>query len=168
VEIALQLGLSQLVVGLTIISAGTSLPEVATSIVAAVKGERDIAVGNAVGSNIFNILSVLGVTAVVSSTPIVVPSAAINFDIPVMVAVAVACLPVFFSGIIARWQGGLFLAYYIAYIGYVLLNAAGHDALEGYSLVMVLFAFPLTAIALGVSVYREFRRRQRGTSRATG
>src|SRR5690606_33946389 len=108
VVLARALGLSELVIGLTVIAAGTSLPEVATSIIAAIKGERDIAVGNVVGSNIFNLLSVLGLAALVAPTALAVSANAINFDFPVMIAVAVACLPLFFSGyVISRWKGAL-------------------------------------------------------------
>ena len=93
VKIAQYLGMSNLIIGLTIIALGTSLPEAATSVVASLKGERDIAVGNVVGSNIFNILAVLGVAGLFSPAGINVPPEALNFDIPVMVAVAIACLP---------------------------------------------------------------------------
>ena len=104
-EVARRFGVSELVIGLTIVAAGTSLPELATSIVAAIRGERDIAVGNVVGSNIFNLLGVLGLAAVVAPNGIAVAGQAAQFDIPVMVAVAVACLPVFFTGhLIARWR----------------------------------------------------------------
>jgi hypothetical protein len=92
------------------------MPEVATSIMAAIRGERDIAVGNVVGSNIFNILAVLGISSAVSPGGVKVTQAALTMDIPVMIAVAAACLPVFFIGhIISRWNGVLFLAYYFAY-----------------------------------------------------
>src|SRR5690606_27057492 len=98
ISIARWLGLSELIIGLTIIAAGTSMPEVATSVTAAIKGERDIAVGNVVGSNIFNILSVLGLTAFVAPGGIPVSQAAEAFDIPVMLAVAILALPIFFTG----------------------------------------------------------------------
>ena len=124
------------------------------------KGERDIAVGNVVGSNIFNILGVLGLSALITDD-ILVSSAALRFDIPVMLAVAVACLPVFFTGMIARWQGALFLAYYLAYLVYILLNATEHDALDAYSLVMLLFVLPLTALALAASLAWHLRNRAR-------
>jgi cation:H+ antiporter len=99
VTIARILGLSELVIGLTIIAAGTSLPEVFTSVIASIRGERDIAVGNIVGSNIFNILAILGLTGLLSPSGIRVSAAAINVDIPVMIAVAVACLPSFLRDI---------------------------------------------------------------------
>ena len=93
-------------IGLTVIAIGTSLPELATSIIAAFKGERDIAVGNIVGSNIFNLLCVLGLASLVSPAVIPVAANALAFDFPVMIAVAVACLPIFFSGYrINRWEG---------------------------------------------------------------
>ncbi len=89
------LGVSELVIGLTIVAAGTSLPEVATSVLAAWRGERDIAVGNVVGSNIFNILGVLGVSGLLASDGLTVSTSLLRFDIPAMIAVAVACLPYF-------------------------------------------------------------------------
>jgi cation:H+ antiporter len=158
VAIARSLGLSELIIGLTIIAAGTSLPEVATSVIASLRGERDIAVGNVVGSNIFNILAVLGLAAVVAPEGVTVPAAALGFDIPFMIAVAIACLPIFFTGYrIARWEGALFLAYYIAYTLYLILDATGHDALPAYSTVLLEFVAPLTAVTLLVLVVRALR-----------
>jgi cation:H+ antiporter len=159
IVIARELGVSELVIGLTIVAAGTSLPELATSTIAAIRRERDIAVGNLVGSNIFNILVILGATAAIAPQGVEVSSAARAFDIPVMVAVAVACLPIFFTGCrISRWEGVLFFFYYIAYVVYVLLNAAGHDALEEFGAVMMLFVIPLTVLGITVSWLRERRR----------
>lgn len=159
VTIATALGVSELVIGLTVIAIGTSLPEVATSIIASIKGERDIAVGNAIGSNIFNILVVLGIASIVAPAGIPVPTAAVNFDLPVMIAVAVACLPIFFSGgRIARWEGLLFLGYYFAYNAYLILDAAQHDALPAFSRGMVLFVMPLTVVTLLVISWRAARR----------
>lgn len=158
VAFAQYLGVSELIIGLTIVAAGTSLPEVATSIMAALRGERDIAVGNVVGSNIFNILSVLGFSASVAPGDLGVAPAMLAFDIPVMVAVAVACLPVFFSGsAISRWEGVLFLALYVAYTLYLILYATGHDALQGYSTVMGSFVLPLLAVTLVVLPVRHWR-----------
>ena len=117
VDLSRWLGVSELLIGLTIVAAGTSLPELATSLVAGIRGERDIAIGNVVGSNIFNILGVLGASAAVASRGVAVDPAALRFDIPVMTAAAVACLPVFFTGgRISRLEGMLFLAYYVAYV----------------------------------------------------
>ena len=159
VAFAQALGVSELVIGLTIVAAGTSLPEVATSILAAFRGERDIAVGNVVGSNIFNLLAVLGLSGLVAPGGLPAPAALLRFDIPVMVAVALACLPIFASGaVIARWEGGLFLFYYVAYTAYLVLAAQQHDALPAFSAVMEAFVLPLTAITLTVVGWRAWRR----------
>ncbi len=156
------LGVSELVIGLTIVAAGTSLPEVATSILAAIRGERDIAVGNVVGSNIFNILAVLGLSATVAPNSLTVSPAVLAFDLPVMVAIAVACLPIFFTGnLIARWEGFLFLAYYAAYTAYLIMLATRHDALGPFSTVMGSFVLPLTAVTLAVLAYRHARAKRR-------
>jgi cation:H+ antiporter len=154
VEIARAFQVSELVIGLTVIAAGTSMPEVATSVVAAVRGERDIAVGNAVGSNIFNILCVLGLSSIVSPAGIAVSPAAMRFDIPVMIAVAVICLPVFFAGYrISRTNGVLFLVIYAAYLTYLLLNATGHGFLGTYRTVMTWFILPaITLTLLGITI----------------
>jgi cation:H+ antiporter len=158
VEFATWLGVSELIVGLTIVAAGTSLPEVATSIIASLRGERDIAVGNVVGSNIFNILAVLGLSSLVAPDGVNVSPAALRFDLPVMVAVAIACLPILFTGnLIARWEGALFLGYYFAYTLYLILAAAQHDALPAFSTVMLEFVLPLTVVTLLVVFVRVTR-----------
>jgi cation:H+ antiporter len=162
VEIAGALGVSELVIGLTVIAAGTSLPEVATSIIAGLRGERDIAVGNVVGSNLFNILVVVGATALVSPAGLTVAPAAINFDMPVMIAAAVLCLPIFFVNYrIGRWEGAVFLSYYIFYTLYLILDAAHHDALPAFSVVMSWFVIPATLMTVAFSFGREMLRRAR-------
>ncbi len=161
VGLARSLGMSELIIGLTIVAAGTSMPEVATSIIAALRGERDIAVGNVVGSNIFNILAVLGLTAMVAPEGVPVASGMITIDMPFMIAVAVACLPIFLTGhTIARWEGVVFLAYYVAYTVYLVLNATSHPTTIYYVNFMLFFAAPLTVLTLIVSLGRELRRRQ--------
>ncbi len=158
VTLARHLGTSELVVGLTIVAMGTSLPEVATSVMAALRGERDIAVGNVVGSCIFNVLAVLGIAASVAPGELPVSPAMSAFDLPVMVAVAAACLPIFFTGhLIARWEGALFLAYYAAYTAYLILDASGHDAQAGFSAAMGVFVLPLTALTLLVLSWRHWQ-----------
>jgi cation:H+ antiporter len=152
-------GISELVIGLTIVAAGTSLPEVAASTIAAFKGERDIAVGNVVGSNIFNIFSVLGLSSLVSPTGIAVSAGALSFDIVVMIAVAVACLPVFYVGYtISRARGFVFLFYYIAYTAYLILDSQNHSFRPQLGQALLYFALPLTAITLGFMSVREFSR----------
>jgi cation:H+ antiporter len=151
------MGVSELVIGLTIVAAGTSLPEVATSVVAALRGERDIAVGNVIGSNIFNILSVLGLSALISPG-IHVDSAVLAFDLPVMIAVAIACLPIFARGArIERWEGGVFFFYYVAYTTYVVLAAQQHDALPLFSTAMQSFVIPLTVLTIALVSWRYTR-----------
>jgi cation:H+ antiporter len=159
VAFAQALGVSELIIGLTIVAAGTSLPEVATSILAAFRGERDIAVGNVVGSSIFNILAVLGLAGLAAPSGLPAPAALLRFDLPVMIAVALACLPIFASGAtIARWEGALFLFYYVAYTAYLVLAAQQHDALPAFSSVMEAFVLPLTAVTLAVVGWRAWRR----------
>ena len=158
VAFAHYLGVSELVIGLTIVAAGTSLPEVFTSVVAAIRGERDIAVGNVVGSNIFNILGVLGAASIVAPMGIEVSPAVVSFDIPVMIAVAFACLPIFFTGgIISRQEGALLLGYYVVYTLYIVLAAAQHEALSKFSAVMLYFVVPLTMITLITVALLELR-----------
>ena len=159
VTLASWFGLSELIVGLTIVAVGTSLPEFATSVIAAARGERDIAVGNVVGSNIFNLLFVLGLTASVSPTGVTVAPPVLAFDLPVLVGVAVACLPVFFRGHqIARWEGALFIGYYAAYVAYLFLNATHHASIDVFNVVMLWFVIPLTVVTLIVITIREVRR----------
>lgn len=157
VAFAKAFGVSDLVIGLTIVAAGTSMPEVATSITAALKGERDIAVGNIVGSNIFNILGCVGLSGLVSGADgLALQPSVLNFDIWVMLAVALACLPVFLTGReIARWEGAVFLGYYVAYVAYLILAAQQHAALETFSAAMLGFVLPLTIVTFVVLWMRQ-------------
>lgn len=158
INVAQAFGISELVIGLTIIAAGTSLPEVATSIIASVKGERDIAVGNVIGSCIFNILAILGLTSLFSGNGVAVAPAALRFDIPIMIATSVACLPIFFTGYrIGRREGLLFFVMYISYTLYLIMDASGHDALPAYSTAMGMFVLPLIAVTLGALYVRALR-----------
>ncbi|TDL42850.1 calcium/sodium antiporter [Kocuria rosea] len=163
VNVATALGVSGLVVGLTVVALGTSLPELAASVVAVRRGQRDLAIGNVVGSCLLNLGLVLGVPAILVDGGLPVPAAAVALDIPVMLAAVVALLPIAFTGVaVARWEGGLFLLLYLAYTGYVLLAATEHDALEGVSSVMVSFVLPLVVMTLvAVSAHELGRRRER-------
>jgi len=137
-----------------------------TSVIAAIHGERDIAVGNVVGSNIFNVMGVLGIAGLIAPTGIEVATAVIGFDLPVMIAVSLACLPIFFTGgVISRWEGALMLGYYFVYTLYLILAASHHDALPMFSSVMLYFVIPLTVIIIVIVTIQELRRRKYGASK---
>ena len=156
------LGLSELVIGLTVVAAGTSLPEVATSVMAAIRGERDLAVGNVIGSNIFNILGVLGVSATLAPGGVDVSPALLAFDLPVMLAVTVLLIPIFFTGMqISRWEGALLLGYFVLYNAYLLLRTTGNDFTHGLPWIISWVVLPLTiATVLGVSISGVVSRRR--------
>jgi cation:H+ antiporter len=158
--LARALGVSDLVIGLTVVALGTSLPEAAASVLAAARGERDIAVGNVVGSNVFNLLGCLGVAGLLAPHGLAVPPGVRNFDLWVMLAVALACLPVFFTGYrVGRREGAVLLAYGGAYLAYTVLDAAGHDALPPFSSVMMSFVIPLTVVTMLVALLLASGRR---------
>ncbi len=163
VDIAKLLQVSDLMIGLTILAIGTSLPEVATCVIASLRGERDLAVGNVVGSNIMNILAVLGMSAVIAPDGIAVSQTALHLDIPVMIIVSFACLPIFFTDRrIDRWEGGLFLAYYALYMAYLILAETNTVAARTFGTVIVLFVIPLTAVTLLVFVLQSKSEAKKG------
>lgn len=154
-QIATNLGVSELVIGLTIVAAGTSLPEVATSVIAALKGESDIAVGNAVGSNIYNLLGVLGLGIIVAPDGISVASHILELDLPVMIFVALVTLPIFYiDSRISRFEGGLLLTYYVLYMAYVILRAAESPVIPFITIFIMIFV-PVTFLGLVVMAYRS-------------
>ncbi|MCU0792921.1 MAG: calcium/sodium antiporter [Opitutaceae bacterium] len=121
VSLATKWGMSQIAIGLTIVAVGTSLPELATSLLAAFKRQGDVAIGNVVGSNIFNVLGILGVAALLR--PIDVPALS-WVDLGVMLGVSIALLPVVRSGgRISRGEGALLLAAYIGYTWWLLAQS---------------------------------------------
>ncbi len=159
VTIARAVGVSDAVIGLTLVAAGTSLPEAFTSFAALLRGERSIAVGNALGSNLFNVLGIAGPAALMTPQGLEVSGALRSFDLPLMVSAAAACLPVFFTGFrIGRWEGALFLATYGAYLAFAVLDAAGHDALVPFSGTLLAFALPLVAATGAAIAYRSLAR----------
>ena len=156
--IARLFGVSELVIGLTIVAVGTSLPEVVTSIVASAKGERDIAVGNVVGSNLFNILCVLGLGSICAPQGIDVGPQALTIDLPVMILVAIACLPIFFVGRrVTRWEGAILFGYYPIYLAYLVMRETDHAALGPISSFLLRILLPLTGIVLLINVIRNWR-----------
>lgn len=146
----------ELIVGLTIVALGTSAPEIITTLIAALKGRRDLAVGNAVGSNIFNILLVLGSSSALASGGIRISSDALKLDLPILLAAAVACLPmVFWDHRLDRWEGGVFVGYYVAYIIFLVLDGTGHRASDPFAFVLLAFVTPLAVLTAGVAIRRQ-------------
>ena len=124
IEFARNFGVSEAIIGLTVIALGTSLPELATSIVAAIKGEGDIAFGNILGSNIFNCLGILGATAL--AVPIQVDTEAIKYDLLLMIAVTILLLFFAFTqAVLSRREGALFLVLYIGYLAALIFKVSG-------------------------------------------
>jgi cation:H+ antiporter len=121
VSMARILGVSELVIGLTIVSAGTSLPELVTSVAATIKGERGIAIGNAVGSTTLNIAAVLGITSVIAPSGLNVADEILQLDMPLMVIAAILSWVLYRTGrTIERWEGVSMILIYCGYIGYLL------------------------------------------------
>ncbi|MDH4279232.1 MAG: calcium/sodium antiporter [Acidimicrobiia bacterium] len=161
-RIAAGLGVPELIVGLTVVALGTSAPEIVTSIVSAFRGERDLAVGNALGSNIFNILFVIGLSGLFARPGITLSPEVVAVDLPIMVAVAVACLPLLlWDHKLDRWEGLVFLAYYAAYTGFLVLTATDHGATETFVTAMVWFVMPLTVLTVATVLYRGRKGRRR-------
>lgn len=126
VGIAREFGISEAVIGLTIVAIGTSAPELVTTLVSTVRNERDIAIGNLLGSSVYNILLILGATALAAGRPLELEPQLVRVDIPLMALVALVCIPVFISGRkVSRLEGGVFVVAYVTYIGYLLSTQLG-------------------------------------------
>jgi len=161
-EIATALGVSDLVIGLTVVAAGTSLPELATSVLAAVRGQRDIAVGNVVGSNIFNTLSVLGASAVLADGGIRVNPEVIRLDFPVMLAATIVLLPICWNGfMVKRWEGALLALFYVAYVAYLIMEAGDSSAPELFRTAMLIIV-PLVMVVYGAAGFQGWRKYRSG------
>ncbi|MDF9776813.1 calcium/sodium antiporter [Pseudomonas baetica] len=159
VAVATDLGLSERIIGLTIVAVSTSLPELATSLIAAMRGERDIAAGNVIGSSLFNLLGVLGFTALVAPSPLSVSPNALDFDLPVMLGVAALCLPVFYSGYrVTRAEGLLFLGLYLAYGLHVVSFTTGMPLAGKLEHLMLFFVLPALVAFLLFTSLRAWRR----------
>ncbi|MEB3271779.1 MAG: calcium/sodium antiporter [Synechococcus sp.] len=161
---ALALGVSPTVIGLTIVAAGTSMPELVTSLVAAYRGKADLAIGNVVGSNLLNQLVILGLSAsVAGSRGLAVDPVMIARDFPIMVLTTIACLPIFWTGgVITRLEGGVLVALYGLYLGEQLLLHQAPNLVDGYRLVLLLAGLPLLLAFLSASVLRWRRTRPQG------
>ncbi len=159
VAVATDLGFSERVIGLTVVAVGTSLPELATSLIAALRGQRDIAVGNVIGANLFNLLGVLGITALIAPTPLSVSPNALDFDLPVMLGVATLCLPVFYSGYrVTRAEGLLLLGLYLAYGLHVVSFTTGMPLAGKLERLMLFYVLPTLLTFLFFTSVRAWRR----------
>ena len=150
-SIAETAGLTELAIGLTVVAAGTSLPELATSVAAAVRGQRDIAVGNVVGSNLFNLLGVLGLSAMLAPGGLAVVDQARHVDLPLSLLVTLVVLPCLATGlIIHRWEGTLLLLAYVGYLAVVLLAGTNHpyaaDSTTALLIGLALLGLTITAV----------------------
>ncbi|MDM8193580.1 calcium/sodium antiporter [Pseudomonas fluorescens] len=159
VVVATDLGLSERVIGLTVVAVGTSLPELATSLIAALRGQRDIAAGNVIGANLFNLLGVLGLTALLAPTPLSVSPNALDFDLPVMLGVAALCLPVFYSGYrVTRAEGLLLLGLYLVYGLHVVSFTTGMPLAGRLERLMLFYVLPALLTFLLFTSIRAWRR----------
>ncbi|MCS5705769.1 calcium/sodium antiporter [Synechococcus sp. FGCU-3] len=151
VAAATALGVSETVIGLTIVAAGTSMPELVTSLVAAYRGKADLAIGNVVGSNLLNQLVILGLCAVGSgANGLGVDPVLVSRDLPIMVATTLACLPIFWThGVISRREGWLLFGLYVLYlVEQVLGEIAGADVVGPYRLAVLVVVLPLVLVFL--------------------
>lgn len=114
---------SEAFIGLTIVAIGTCSPELVTTVISTLRNERDIAIGNLIGSSVYNILIILGVTCLIPDAAIAVSPHLVAIDIPVMLLVALACVPVFISGrMVTRGEGVAFVAAYMVYLAYLIVE----------------------------------------------
>lgn len=155
-------GVSELVIGLTVVAIGTSLPEVVISLLAAFKGEKDIAVGNIIGSNILNFLAVLGVSGMFIPEAIPIQQSLLDVDLLLLIAATVLCFPIFFTGRrISRWEGAVFLLLYISYLLYQFLVASENEVLDVFMAMMLYFVFPMILILVTTAFIAEAKKRYR-------
>jgi cation:H+ antiporter len=155
-------GVSELVIGLTVVAIGTSLPEIVVALVAAIKGERDIAVGGVIGSNILNFLAVLGVSGLFIPGSIPVQESMVSFDLVILIGASILCIPIFYTGHkIVRWEGALFLFFYFSYIFYLFLSTTAHDFLSIFINIMTWFVLPVTVLTVLFLTATEFMNRFR-------
>ncbi|MFN9619790.1 MAG: calcium/sodium antiporter, partial [Synechococcaceae cyanobacterium] len=159
--VALSLGVSTTVIGLTIVAAGTSMPELVTSLVAAYRGKAELAIGNVVGSNLLNQLVILGLCATVSGREgLAVDPVMISRDFPIMVLTTIACLPIFWTqGVITRLEGGILVVLYGLYLGEQLLLNQAPTLVDEYRLVLLVAGLPLLLAFLTWTVLRWRKQR---------
>jgi cation:H+ antiporter len=166
VAMAKWLHVSDVLIGLTIIAAGTSLPEIATSVMASARGERDIAVGNVVGSCIFNLLAVLGLTALLAPNGVPVPAGMLRVELPAMIAITAVCIPIFFIGMnVSRGEGAALFGFYIAFTIYLILDAVQSPLAGIYGPVLIGIGIA-GFIIFFAQAFRDYRRAKLSTRRS--
>ena len=158
---AIALGVSQTVIGLTIVAAGTSMPELVTSLVAAYRGKADLAIGNVVGSNLLNQLVILGLCALVSGERgLGVDPVMLVRDFPIMVATTLACLPIFWTGgVITRLEGWILIALYVVYVIEQILSSTASSVSDEFRLIALVAILPALLIFLVWTVLRWKQKR---------
>jgi cation:H+ antiporter len=155
-DIATEIGVSDLVIGLTVVAVGTSLPELATSFLASYRGQRDIAVGNVVGSNLFNLMCVLGLTGLVAPDPV-----------PVADSSTVVLLPIVWKGFrIQRWEGLVLAAFYVVYVTFLILDSGDSQAVDVVGPI-ALVVTPLVLLGFTLAALQARRQRESPTSTDT-
>jgi cation:H+ antiporter len=146
---AIGLGVTETVIGLTIVSAGTSMPELVTSLVAAYRGKADLAIGNVVGSNLLNQLLILGVCGVFSGEGLLVDPVVISRDLPVMVLTTLALLPILWTrGVVSRLEGGILVGLYVLYLAEQVLSETLTTAQDEFRFVVLVVVLPLVLVFL--------------------
>ena len=155
-DIATEIGVSDLVIGLTVVAVGTSLPELTTSFLASYRGQRDIAVGNVVGSNLFNLMCVLGLTGLVAPDPV-----------PVADSSTVVLLPIVWKGFrIQRWEGLVLAAFYVVYVTFLILDSGDSQAVDVVGPI-ALVVTPLVLLGFTLAALQARRQRESPTSTDT-
>ena len=144
---AIGLGVTETVIGLTIVSAGTSMPELVTSLVAAYRGKADLAIGNVVGSNLLNQLVILGVCGVFSGEGLLVDPVVISRDLPLMVLTTLALLPILWTrGVVTRLEGGILVGLYGLYLAEQVLTETLTTAQDEFRFVVLVVVLPLVLV----------------------
>jgi cation:H+ antiporter len=153
------LGVSELIIGLTIVSIGTSAPELTTSIVASLRGETDLAIGNAVGASVINLLGVIGMSAVVSGGGLVVPDDSIKLDFPVALTVGIVVLTIAILGRRAGRRDGIFMiAFYCVYLAALIAITQDRDVLNPASFIALAIVLPVSVIAVIFAIAKSIFR----------
>jgi cation:H+ antiporter len=161
-RLARDLGVDELIIGLTVVAIGTSLPEIAATVLAAARAEPDLAVGNAVGSSIYNLLAILGVCGIAAPAGLRVAASGVWFDLPVLAIAALLCVPVFlWGGRITRGEGVLLILFYVGYVAVLMRTAQLQSAITAPSSVLLPFLLPPVALLAAVALDAGLRGRRR-------